>query len=152
MKPDADRVGESGTWELEDPEGLIEVTGSLVGFVSTRESKHSHFSRWAPRGEKCRACRWFQILVIQTDSKWVMHRIGPSQVPHETPMFTPLTVTDTAAELVEQAHHWSDRTGAKFLSSPAREVLEVAAEFDDEMHEALVALRSEQRQVVRRIG
>lgn len=151
--PNEDGLGARGTWTLDGAEGVTEVEGDLIAFVSTRGTRHNHFERWAPRGgPRCRGCRWFEISIIQTDSKYVMHRIGPSVIPHELPMYTELIVTEDPAELIEQVHHWDKKTGAKTLSGPAQEAIVIAGEYDDAIDEAWRAYRSEAKQVVRRIS
>lgn len=152
MEPNFDRVGEKGVWTLDDADGIVEVEGDLIGFVSTREASHEHHERWAPKGTRCRGCRWFEVSIIQTETKYVMYRIGKSQVPRETPMYTPLTVTKAAGEMIDEAHHWNQKTGARFLSSPAEECLRMAAEYDDEMDAAWKEFQAAAKQVVRRIS
>ena len=129
-EPTKDDLGEWGEWSLEEEDQILVVEGDLIGFASSQTAEHTHERGGRPQpGVKCRACRWFEVRIIDADGKYVIHRTGKSIVPGESRLFTPTVIAETATDVVEAL---KDPSGGK-MSGPAKEALTLAAEYDDDI-------------------
>lgn len=75
-------------WILIGPGDVTEkITGRLIGFATSHRERHSgHSDEFAARGDKCSACRWFEVrifTVAEQQQQYVIHTQGPTMIPGE---------------------------------------------------------------------
>lgn len=130
-------------------------TGRRLGFSTSRTEVHTHPVsahppyRYAPRGEKCSACRWFEVYLYErasvvstedtiqrTDYDYVVHTVGGSAVPGEQ-RFSRVEFTHSPFEVIELLT--VRRNGAEpYIMAQSSRALAQAAELDDGIREAYV--------------
>ena len=136
--------------------------GKPLGVGSSRQDDHRHDvarDRYAPRGVRCSACRWFEVAIyrryvtegidLETDPKrpriypvdpepgdYVVHTIGASIVPGETRL-SRITPTDSPFEVIELLTV-RKRDDDPWIPAQSARALAHAAEFDDGLREAYV--------------
>jgi len=80
------------TWQLRDKSGTeFTVFGSLLGRATSEQDEHNdHVGAHAGRGERCSACRWFEVLILNVSEdeeagvEYLLYTVGRSIVPGET--------------------------------------------------------------------
>lgn len=136
--------------------------GKPLGVGSSQQNDHRHDvarDRYAPRGIRCSACRWFEVAIyrryvtegidLETDPKrpriypvdpepgdYVVHTIGASIVPGETRL-SRITPTDSPFEVIELLTV-RKRDDDPWIPAQSARALAHAAEFDDGLREAYV--------------
>jgi hypothetical protein len=122
----------------------ITFRGAVLGSGSSKRDEHSHYSGYyARKGEKCSACRWFEVTIYKrtlptgdATYDFVLHTIGNSIVPNEQ-RFSRVAETSSAYELVElltvRPYH-----GDPFIAAQSQRALAQAASLDDDVRDAYV--------------
>ena len=110
-------------YTLETDTGPFRLTGRLLGSGSThREGKD----------------RWFEVgIYVRTDGKFVLHTVGRSTLPNETPRCR-LIITGSSYEVAERLI--VSHGGRVYVPGQSLRALTSAAQWDDDMLEALEAL------------
>ena len=142
----------------------IQVHGQFVGMGSTQRLRHnSHAGEYADTssGEKCNACRWFELRLFYDDEerRYILHFAGRSVVPDETQRFR-VEHAYSAYEVIEilSSQQRSNRTmlstedgtplaqnptsSTGTLTYPAIRALSQACGFDDDIKEAYEGRRA----------
>lgn len=123
----------------------LKFRGSFLGFGTTQRDQHSNHSldfADPTLGEKCTACRWFELRIFDdVDSDcYILLYSGRSIVPSESQRFRVERVY-TAYELIEAVTVKREGT-PQYLSVPAVRALSQAAGFDTDIAAAYNARRS----------
>lgn len=87
---------------------VIQFDGVLLGTGTSQRDEHTHHrSRTARKGEKCSACRWFEVALYRrwftpdrSESDYVVHTVGVSTVPGEQRL-SRVSFTTSAFEVLE---------------------------------------------------
>jgi hypothetical protein len=87
-------------WELETRDGVLVVTGRLIGWGTSRRLEHNHTSQparrtlhpsqqFTPEG-RCSACRWTELYIFRvvagdgpSNGHYLVYSLGPSVAPGE---------------------------------------------------------------------
>ncbi len=134
-------------------DGESSFAGVLAAAVSSASNDHNHPTTvpsvvdgnhldvpcFAGRGQRCNACRWFEVrlYVIEGDRsrEYVVHTVGMSRVPGEVP-YQRVRRTTSAYELVEFLT--VRKTANVFLPPSSARALARLAEFYDDVRDAYV--------------
>lgn len=141
--PGPDQVGVEGSWVLPGEDGEpVRLEGAFLGMSSSHRYRHTaHEGEFAPRGERCSACRWFEPRIFRETGgmeRFLLHHTGVSGAPGETDRIR-VEYALTATEVIEVLVTRRTLAGGAqetFLTTPAARVLAQASGFDDELHEA----------------
>ena len=141
--PGEDQVGVEGAWTLpEDDQGPITVRAAFLGVGSSWHRRHAdHPDRFAAKGFRCSACRWFEVRIFRELSgreRFLIHFTGVSQVPGEV-HWSRAEYVLTASEVIESLLTRKAPGGVlrqPFLTGPVARALAQASEFDDELYRA----------------
>lgn len=130
--------------------------GALVGFASSQRDDHTHRDAgYAAPGQRCSACRWFEVRIFAVSAelvpdpgdpeefendaeprgRYLVLTYGRSEVPGETDKRRAVW-TDSPFEVVE-ALTQRDR-GAPFLPTASARALAQAAAYDADLQDAYV--------------
>lgn len=122
-----------------DGETLV-VDGHLAGSATSARETHNHDLRrdkFAPRGVRCSACRWFSVdLYLTRSGGYVVHTVGDTIVPGERRL-SRVTETDSPFAVVE-ALTVRRPDQEPYLTPQALRALAEAADLDDGLAEAYV--------------
>jgi hypothetical protein len=90
-----------------------QFTGALLGHGTSHRDHHNHYPRrFAQRGEKCSACRWFEVAIYRRTTAhddptgvtlghdYVIHTVGWSVIPGEQRL-SRVQFTSSAFEIIE---------------------------------------------------
>lgn len=126
------------TYELSDRERTVRFTGVLLGEATSRWERHTdHELPYAPRFERCGACRWTEVRVYRTEAgSYVIETVGRSLVPDEVDL-SRVTVAESAAGAVETLHTY-DQDEVRYITKTAREAALAAAAQDEKFAEAFM--------------
>lgn len=127
-----------------------EFYGRLLGAGTSRADHHTdHASRYADRGEKCSACRWFEVALYRRlqptttgnggesqTADYVVHTVGGSAVPGEERR-SRVSYTSSAFEVIELLTVRPHR-GEPFIAQQSARALAQAASLDDDMRESYI--------------
>lgn len=127
----------------------LRVRGALIGFASSQRDEHTHrHSEHAEPGQRCSACRWFEVRILRAEAeltedgvseeprgRYLVLTYGRSEVPGETDKRRAVW-TDSPFEVLEVLTQ-RDR-GAPFLPSASARALAQAAAWDDDLTDAYV--------------
>lgn len=127
---------------------MVSFNGRRIGAASSREDEHSHpESRTAVRGERCSACRWFEVRIYvdegvrekreRRDGGYVLETIGRSIVEGEHDRFRARRFHDPWLVVAKLVKRVDDNT---FLPTVAQLALEEAAENDSALDEIIETL------------
>jgi len=110
-------------------------TGRLLGSGSSRNIHHSdHQTEFARRGERCSACRWFEVYVYKRDPNgYVVQTIGESDVPGEVRL-SRIVETTNAYEIVELLTVRKRDTNP-YIPPQSLRALAQAAQYDDDVRD-----------------
>jgi hypothetical protein len=120
-------------------------TGVLLGRSTSRADHHAHPGDFADRGEKCSACRWFEVALYRrrartadapTTYDYVVHTVGGTVVPGESRR-SRVSYTPSAYDVIEILTV-RPRDGQPFIAQQSARVLALAAALDDDVHDAYV--------------
>lgn len=125
-------------------------TGQLLGAGTSHQTHHYHNNQFARRGEKCSACRWFEVAIYRrtADAKghvpvgadhgfdYVVHTVGATIVPGEQRL-SRVEYTTSSFEVVELLTIRPNDREPYMMTQSAR-ALARAAELDDGIREAYV--------------
>jgi hypothetical protein len=128
-------------YELPVPDGTETVTGRLIGYASSHRDRHSpHPMTHARPGEKCPACRWFEVRIFRLEPAddqrgvYAVHTQGPSRVPGEI-VKCRLVFAQTGYEVIELL---TVRQDSVFLPAASSRALSQAAGLDRGIETAYV--------------
>src|SRR5690349_18752159 len=81
---------------------LEEIYGVRLGRASSQETVHHHTQKFAEVGQKCRACRWFEVEIFRLTEPdgpgdYIIHTVGHSDVPGEITKARIIRSSDAAA-------------------------------------------------------
>jgi hypothetical protein len=152
-----------GTASLEDRNDadFIATYARFLGMGSSYTREHTrHTTRYVRRGERCNACRWFEVRVFRelimppgiesldqlTDpsdvdlGEYVLHYAGMSIVDDEVPFFRHETTASpyTVIESMTTRRNTPDRGSEVFLAKPAARALAEASANDRQLADAYV--------------
>lgn len=134
----------------------LAFAGRLIGFASSQRDDHTHRAAdHAEPGQRCSACRWFEVRIFSVESelapdpgdpeefeneteargRYLVLTYGRSEVPGETDKRRAVW-TDSPFEVLEVLTQ-RDR-GAPFLPTASARALAQAAAFDDALADAYV--------------
>lgn len=131
---------QQGTWEFQ---------GELLGQASTRTTAHNHADGDLPpaqretdpalRRRKCNACRWHEARIYADDDTdgYILYTEGGSAIPGEIP-FRRMTRATTPLELLSVM---VVRTANPYVPVSSERALAQAADADDDLREAYLAMR-----------
>jgi len=130
---------------LDDGRGSeVDFHGELLGEATSRNGTHApraeHVDGLALRGEKCSACRWFEVRIYRVSSsspttEYVVETVGRTEVPGER--------TRTRIERTD-APHWvieclvQRRDGDVFIPTVSRRALAQVATRDRAIEDAFI--------------
>lgn len=130
-----DRVADDGTRDE------VTVQGYLLGRATSEKESHNHSTDFTPDGQRCSACRWFEVLIIDTSeddevgTNYLVYTCGRTMLPREHDR-TRFVYTDSPHEvvsaLVVRQH------GQPKLPVASDRALSQAAYLDDEIGDAYV--------------
>jgi hypothetical protein len=125
--------------ELPTRDGPLRVLARLLGYNSSRQDDHTHTGPHAERGERCSACRWFEVRIFEVvesehDAHYLLHTLGGTTVPGEITKCR-ASWTNSALELVELL---TDRFGNVPYTS--RRALAQAGDVDQSLRAAYLDL------------
>lgn len=116
---------------------LQTIYGRLLGNASNAATVHQNHreSRYAPERVQCFACRWTEVSIYDTqdddtDSAYLVHTIGRSDVPNERDFVRSAPVR-TATMIVEALI--AKQRGARNIPHAAAMALAEAAAYDDDI-------------------
>lgn len=121
---------------------LHRFTGRLLGAATSRVNDHNHATTFAPRGDKCSACRWFEVAVYRFRASndvhdgYVVHTVGGSVVPGEQRL-SRVEYTDSAFEVIELLTIRPSNRKPFMMSQSAR-ALAQASDHDDDLRDAYI--------------
>jgi hypothetical protein len=102
---------------------------------SKRTSHYKHTTQFAPLGNRCSACRWFEVSLYRTPTSYVIWSCGHTIVDGETSRIT-IHETDNEFTIIE---HLTVRKGSTvFLPQPSALVLAQASKYDDGIQDAYI--------------
>lgn len=130
---------------------IIFVRGRMLGFATSQRDVHEHLADYAAPGERCSACRWFEVRIYGVDyeltgdgddyesierrGRYLVLTSGVSVVPDEVIMRRAVW-TDSPFEVVEVL---TQRRGTTpYLPAPSARVLSQAAAWDDGLSDAYI--------------
>lgn len=125
---------------LQTRDGPVELTGTLLGQGSSQDAVHSHATKFAPKGAKCRACRWYEVQIYRLDDGDLLaHTAGRSAVDGEFTKTRLLRSSDARALIAQLVVQRRDRGRIidVFMPLPAQDALDAASDHDDEISAAL---------------
>lgn len=110
-------------------------TGRLLGSGTSRNTHHSdHRDEFARRGERCSACRWFEVYIYRrSPNGYVVQTIGESVVPGEVRL-SRIVETTNAYEIVELLTVRKRNTDP-YIPPQSLRVLAQAAQYDDDVRD-----------------
>lgn len=140
LYPQPDEVGESDTWHLPLMHGDLDLTGTFLGVASARQDKHNHAGRFAPKGRRCPACRWYEprIFRVEGNGKFLLYTLGCSDIPGEVDVPRYRYAADAHEAIFNMATHDPEKN-TRFLTTPAKMMFLMAAEHDETIADALLA-------------
>lgn len=140
LYPQPDEVGESDTWHLPLAHETLDLSGTFLGVASARQDKHNHPGKFAPKGRRCPACRWYEPRIFRVDGngKFLLYTLGCSDIPGEIDVPRYRYATDAHEAIFNMATHDPEKN-TRFLTTPARMMFLMAAEHDPSIAEALLA-------------
>lgn len=119
-----------------------EFSGIQLGASTSRTETHTdHSSEYARRGEKCSACRWFEVAIyrryrLNADPDYVVQTVGASDVPGER-RFSRVQYTVSPFSVIELLTvRPVDRD--PFIAAQSALALAEAADLDDGIREAYI--------------
>lgn len=134
-------VGSDGT------EREARFQGRVLGFATSEDNRHTHpDDRVAAAGERCSACRWFEITLYETDpelsddARYLVFTRGATVVPGEQ-HFDKLTWVESPLEIIEVLTVRQD--GKPSIPKPSGRALAQAADRNDEVRRAYLERRGE---------
>ena len=115
---------------------ILDNTIRLGHHTSIRDRHYNHDGEaFAPKHQRCSACRWFEVALFRTRTDYVLWSCGHTIVPDENPRIT-IRRTTNEYEIVE---FMTVRKGATvFLPQPSAQVLASAAKYDAGILDAYV--------------
>lgn len=134
--PPFTETGEPGDWDFTDKYGSsARLKGDFLGMGSSRDGRLAHIHQFPPhakRGQHCSACRWMEVRIFQhEDHRYLIVQTARSVVPGERDL-TILGWAMNASELIA-ALISREPSGKPSLSFVARQALETASDYDDEL-------------------
>lgn len=140
LYPQPDEVGEEDVWVLPTMQGEIEVDGIFLGSATSQQDSHSHSGEVVTDDRKCARCRWFEPRLFreQNTKRYVMYTIGCSDVPGERDLIRFRYGRD-AYETIATMKTPHPVTGERGIVGVTKRMFDKAAEFDQELKEALIA-------------
>jgi hypothetical protein len=172
--PNYQQLGEVSRWYLplpnrDDEDGDMEyyrTVARFVGFGTSWTDNHwGHRERFVPRGNRCNACRWFEIRIFReldiepTDvapnadlerqfrdaeragelGDYVVYKAGMSIVPDEIPYvrYDKISSPFEVVEALTTRRH-TDSGPQAFITKPSAMALASGARFDVELADAYV--------------
>lgn len=144
--PAGDLVGTVGDWSLPiKDDQTFDFNGKFLGVsISFREQHFGHHgSAFADQGDRCNACRWFEIRLFRVTGtkRYVIHYAGVSIVPGETLRAWHQTAHgahETVEAVTTRRENQDTGEPVVFLTRPAARVLAQAAGEDDDLLDAYV--------------
>jgi hypothetical protein len=94
-----DRVADDGTRDT------VTVQGYLLGRATSEKEGHNHAEDFTPDGQRCSACRWFEVIIIDTSddaeagTDYLVYTCGRTMLPGEHDR-TRFVYTDSPHEVV----------------------------------------------------
>lgn len=144
-----------------DESTYVVAYARFLGMGTSYAATHSgHRSRFVARGERCNACRWFEVRVFRElllpdgvatlnqledprDARlgdYVIHSTGMSIVDDEQPLYQCKTTASpyTVIELLTTRRAKPGQTAEVFLAKPAARALAEASANDEQLADAYV--------------
>lgn len=127
---------------------MVSFNGRLIGSATSREIEHNHpGDRTAVRGERCSACRWFEVRIYiderareqrdRRDGGYVLETVGRTKVAGENDRFRTRLFHDPWMVIAKLVKRMGDNT---FLPTVAQVALEQAGEHDPALAKLLETL------------
>lgn len=121
------------------------VYGHLLGSSSSHTEDHTHRGEHAERGQRCSACRWFEVDIFDTSEDadsgydYLAYTCGRTTVPDE--VARPQSVWTNSAESVVTALYVRDSKGKYNLPHASKSALDEAAALDEDIKAAYADVR-----------
>jgi hypothetical protein len=147
--PQPDEVGSTAAWELPLMEGgTLKTTAEFLGMATSQQDVHSHPGDYVPDNRPCPACRWFEQRIFRetgAERRYLIYTISASDLPGEVDRIRFRWAKDAyeAVFVVSVPNQWS--AGKRFLPGQVRQTLEMAAERDPGIGEALAGYETQTR-------
>lgn len=117
-------------------DSLITFDGRLLGTASSFRTGHTHESKYAPVGQRCSACRWFEVKIFATDDgEYVVEMTGKTEVEGERTRHR-AEITSSAYWVVEMLTQRENER--RFIPLVSRKALAEAAAHDSGIENAYV--------------
>jgi hypothetical protein len=117
----------------------VPVAGYLLGRATSEKDDHNHSQDFTPDGQRCSACRWFEVLIVDTSeddeagSTYLVYTCGRTIIPGERDR-TRFVWTDSPREVVEALV--VRQHGQPKLPVASARALAQAADLDDDIADA----------------
>jgi hypothetical protein len=114
----------------------FDVTGVLLGYASSRRTRHTHPGADAPpNGRGCQACRWLEVTIIRHAGYYIVAYVGRSIIDGEANRVT-VHSTQSAHTVIEVLTQTRDDT--MFIPRTSRIALSEAAGRDEGIERAWI--------------
>lgn len=115
---------------------ILHNTIQLGHHTSVRDQHYNHNGiDFAPKQQRCSACRWFEVALYRTPNDYVLWSCGHTIVPDENPR---INVNRTANEFTIIELMTVRKGSNVFLPQPSALVLASAAKYDAGIQDAYV--------------
>lgn len=136
---------------------VLRLRGRLLGFASSQsDDHHRHLGEFAQPGERCSACRWFEVRLLVAEAELVLEDLvaGEPNYRVEDPRARYLVITygcstvpgeetkrravwtDSAYDVIELLTQRGREDRRAFLPAPSARALAQAAQWDDDLNDA----------------
>lgn len=144
-------------WELasRDDAPRLTIQGRLLGFATSEVAQHDHHTDFAPRGQRCSACRWFEVRIFEVtevlapvddgrvsgvwhkepEARFLVHTTGRSEVPSETDRIRAYW-TDSGFEVIECLT--VRKPNDTFIPGPSARALAQASQFSEDIADGYI--------------
>jgi hypothetical protein len=146
--PEDDVLGKDQVWHLPlNHRGELTVNGRFMGWAQTKAAVHNHPGDVVQDDRRCPSCRWFEPRLFhdRDNSRYVLYTIGCTDVPGETDRIRYRYAHDLEEAIFTMSVPWEGRGGEpgdRFLSAPARQMFEQAAQYEPKITDLLRNYRS----------
>lgn len=136
--PSSDEGGTAGTWIFTDRnDDVWKIEGTFLGVGSSYRPTHKGHegTPYVPRGGHCSTCRWMEIRIFRTDTRYFVVYTGKSIAPGEVSV---ITVEEAVNGMQVYERLLITKNGRTSLTFPSRMALTAAMEWDDDIYDTYV--------------
>jgi hypothetical protein len=142
-----------------DSDEIFTVTGRLIGYGSSETTQHSHEGDYVAGKQRCSACRWFEVRIIEVESviteftssdehldpfitappaRYLVHTVGRTEIPSER-QYVRVEWCDGGPTIINALtvrKRRPDGSPDVFIAGPSHKALSLAAQHDDDIRDA----------------